>query len=108
MSTMSSNDERRAHPRVPIAGSAEFFHGPTQRDFPARCVDISVGGMLMYVPAQTPVQPGHPVRVCVGGINRPEFAPLGQTPVDATVVRVDRQKLLREGQLAVGIRFAEA
>ena len=108
MSMMPPDDERRAHPRYPLATSAEFYHGPTQRDFPARCVNISEGGMLMYVPAHTPVQPGHPVRVGVGGINRPEFAPLGAAPVDATIVRVDRRKLIREGHLAVGVRFAEA
>jgi len=102
------HQDRRSHPRYPLATSIQFFHGPTQRDFPARCVDISLGGMLMFVPAATPVQPGQPVRVAVGGLSRPEFAPIGQKPLDATIVRVDRQKLLDEGHLAVGLRFAQA
>jgi hypothetical protein len=100
--------ERRAYPRYPLATSVQFYHGPSQRDFPGRCVDISVGGLLMYVPATTPVQPGQPVRIAVGGLNRPEFAPLGQKPMNGTIVRVNRAALLSEGHLAVGVRFAQA
>jgi len=100
--------ERRKHQRYPLATSVEFHHGLSQRSFPARCVDISAGGMLMYVPAATPVQPGHPVRVTVGSVSRPEFAGLSERPVDATIVRVNRQALLSAGHLAVGLRFAHA
>lgn len=100
--------ERRKHQRYPLATSVEFHHGPSQRSFPARCVDISAGGMLMYVPAATPVQPGHPVQVTIGSVSRPEFAGLSERPVDATIVRVDRQALLSAGHLAVGLRFAHA
>ena len=107
MSEMPST-ERRAHPRYPLATSVQFFHGPSQRDFPARCVNISQGGLLMYVPARTPVQPGQPLRLCVSAVGRPEFAPFDGKPVDATIVRVDRRKFIEEGHLAVGVRFAQA
>ncbi len=100
--------ERRQHPRHPLATSVQFYHGPSQRDFPGRCTNISHGGLLMYVPAVSPVQPGQPIRLTVGGISRPEFAGLSERPIDATIVRVDRGVLLRSGHLAVGVRFANA
>jgi len=98
--------ERREHQRHPLATGLPFFHGPTQRSFPGRCVDISSGGMLVFMPANVPAQPGQPIRLSVGGISRPEFAGLSEHPVDATIVRVDRGKLLSGGHLAVGVRFA--
>jgi c-di-GMP-binding flagellar brake protein YcgR len=106
---MSANapTERRKHPRYPLAAGVDFYHGPTRRSFPARCVDISQGGLLMLVPAGTPVQPGQSVRLGLGSARRPELAPLSRQSVDATVVRVDRQALLSAGHLAVGVRFAE-
>jgi len=98
--------ERRRHPRHPMATSVEFFHGPSRRSFPGRSVDLSAGGMLMYVPATTPVQPGQPIRLSMGSIDRPEFSGLGDGPIDATIVRVDRMPLLSKGHIAVGVRFA--
>ncbi len=100
--------ERRVHPRHPLLTSVQVFHGPSQRDFPGRCVDISAGGMCMYVPAATPIQPGQPIRLTVGSVSRPEFAGLSEKPIDATIVRVDRDALLKTGHLAVGVRFAMA
>lgn len=100
--------ERRKHPRHPLATRVDVFHGPSQRAFPGRCVNISTGGLMMYVPAATPVQPGHPIRLTLGFVGRPEFAGLGDGPVDATIVRVDRDALLTSGHLAVGVRFAMA
>ena len=97
--------DRRQHQRYPLATSLQFYHGPSQRDFPGRCVDISKGGLLMYVPVVTPVQPGQAIRLAVGSVSRPEFAGLSETPLDATVVRVDRHAILSSGQLAVGVRF---
>ena len=98
-------DERRQHPRHPLATSIQFHHGPTGRDFPGRCVNISEGGMLMHAPVSVPVQPGQPIRLALGGVSRPEFAGLGDKPTDATVVRVDRGKMLAGGHVAVGVRF---
>ena len=98
--------ERRRHQRYPLATSIEFFHGPSRRDFPARCVDISEGGMLMYVPAKTPVQAGQPIRLNLQGVTRPDVGYMAEEPMDATVVRVDRQKLLSIGHVAVGVKFA--
>jgi len=100
-----SSAERRKYPRHPLPTSVRFRHGPSQHDYPGRCVDISVGGLLMYVPAKVPVQPGHNLRMTVGGVSRPEFAGLSGKPLDATVVRVERGKFVSTGQVAVGVRF---
>ena len=98
--------ERRQHQRYPVATSVQFYHGPSQRDFPGRCCDISAGGMLMHVPATTPIQPGHTLRLSMSALPRPEFAKIAGQPLQATVVRVDRQSLVTTGHVAVGVRFA--
>jgi len=106
--TEASSEDRRKHPRFPLATSVQFYHGPSQRDFPGRCVNISLGGMKMYVPAATPVQPGQPIRLALGSVSRPEFSRLGHGPLQATIVRVDRMAMIEEGDLAIGVRFAQA
>lgn len=106
MNGLESTDRRR-HSRHPLATSVQFHHGPSRRDFPGRCVDVSHGGMLMNVPAFVPIQPGHMIRLAVGSVNRPEFAGLGEGPLDATIVRVDRDKLPAKGHIAIGVKFAE-
>lgn len=59
----------------------------------------------MHVPASVPVAPGQPIRLNIGIDGRPEVAGLGDGPLDATIVRVDRHKMLSLGHLPVGIRF---
>ena len=97
--------DRRQNPRHPLSTGIQFYHGPSQRDFPARCANISSGGMLMYVPANVPVQPGQPIRLTAGSVNRPEFSGLSERPLEATIVRVDRAGLLNGAQVGVGVRF---
>jgi c-di-GMP-binding flagellar brake protein YcgR len=100
--------ERRVSPRYQLAAGVQFFHGPSGRNLPARCVDISRGGLLMYVPAASPVQPGQTIRLTLGAISLPKLAGLSGAPIGGTIVRVDRRALLAEGCLAVGVRFAQA
>jgi c-di-GMP-binding flagellar brake protein YcgR len=100
--------DRRQHARHPLATSVEFYHHASRKTIAGRCVDISAGGMMMYVPASTPVRPGQIIDVSMGMIPRPEFANLSDTTVSASVARVDRTSLLSLGHLAVGIRFAKA
>ena len=100
--------ERRVSPRYQLAAGAQFFHGPSGRNLPGRCVDISRSGLLMYVPASAPVQAGQPIRLTLGAIDMAELAGLSAAPIEGTIVRVDRGKLLSEGHLAVGVRFAQA
>ena len=100
--------ERRFSPRYQLAAGVRFFHGPSGRDLPGRCVDISRGGLLMYVPAASPVRPGQTIRLTLGAISLPDLAGLSGAPIEGTIVRVDRGSLLAEGHLAVGVRFAHA
>ena len=100
--------ERRRHARYPMTTTMPFYHGPSQREFPGRCSDVSAGGMLMYVPAATPVRVGQGIRLNVGSLGRPELAQLSQRQVNATIVRVERQKLLTKGHIAIGVQFAQA
>lgn len=104
--TRTHQTERRQHQRFPLATSVQFNHTPSQRDFPGRCADISTGGMMMFVPATTPVQVGHVIRLDLNSLPRPDLPKLNDHPVDATVVRVDRQALLQSGNVAVAVRFA--
>ncbi len=106
--TAAPTAERRKHQRHPLPTTVQFYHAPSQREFPGRCVDISAGGLLMYVPASTPIQPGHPIRMHITTATRPEFAIASDKPVEAAVVRVDRGKLLATGHVAVGVKFVEA
>ena len=100
-----SSANRRRHVRYPLATTVQFHHGPSGRDYPARSVDTSAGGLLMYVPVGTPVAPGQAIRLQLGSHSRPELAGVGAGPIEATVVRVDRQKVLSLGYLPVGVRF---
>ena len=89
-----------------MATTVQFYHGPSRREYPARSVDISHGGMLMYVPAGVPVARGQPIRLTIGSHGRPELAGLGNKPLDATIVRVDRKGMIELGHLPVGVRFS--
>jgi hypothetical protein len=62
----------------------------------------------MYLPAATPVQPGHAVSLSLSSVDPAELAGLGGKPIDGTIVRVDRGALLNSGHLAVGVKFAVA
>ena len=95
--------ERRHHPRSASAAALTLQHGPSGREFPARCLDISAGGVLAAVPAAMPVRVGHKVRV---GAREDAPAPLVEAAQPAVVVRVERSRLLKDGVLAIAMRFA--
>ena len=58
----------------------------------------------MYVPMSTPVTKGQTIRLDIGSTSRPELRGL-PSPIEAVVVRVDRNKLLDLGHLVVGVQF---
>jgi len=89
-----------------MSTSLQFHHGPSKREVPARAVDVSESGMLMYVPAITPVRAGQAVYVNLTSIGGRRAA--GTGPVQATIVRVDRAEMTSKGYLGIGIRFAAA
>ncbi len=92
--------ERRRHPRQASQASLTLHHAASQRDFPARCLDVSDGGLLAAVPLTMPVRVAQEVEVSA-------FDPqaLGEPARRAVVVRVERDRLLRQGQLAVALNF---
>ncbi len=99
------SSERRTHKRFPLATSVQFFHDPSQRDFPGRSVDVSDGGMLMYVPATVPVHIGQCIRMDLAAVPRNTYSGPTDSKVQAKVVRVDRNALLSTGHIAVGVQF---
>ena len=103
--SIASNDRRR-HARYPMSTSLQFHHGPSRREIPGRSVDVSESGMLMYVPVTSPVRAGQAVYVNLAGIGGKPVADTG--PVQATIVRVDREQMTSKGYLGIGIRFAAA
>jgi hypothetical protein len=107
MSKKESADRRR-HRRFVAANNVHFMHLPSRGSFPGRCANISAGGLMMYVPAATPVQPGQAVRLTVSQSGERELVSFGGKQLDATVVRVDRRALLAGGHLAVGVQFGQA
>ena len=108
MSATPSDQERRQHRRYPLAAGMQFHHGPSRREIHARSMDISAGGMRMCVPATAPVSSGQPLRVYMGGTRCPELVGMGDKPISATIVRVDRSGLITTGQLTIGVRFTAA
>ncbi|MFA6135068.1 MAG: PilZ domain-containing protein [Phycisphaerae bacterium] len=100
--------DRRKHPRYPLSTGVQFHHCASRHDFPARSVDISDTGVLMYVPMTAPVQAGQMVKLTMGAIKSPRFASMSETPVEGRIVRVERQGLLTAGNLMVGVEFARA
>ncbi|HUT58439.1 MAG TPA: PilZ domain-containing protein [Phycisphaerae bacterium] len=101
--------ERRQYPRLALSANVRFFHGPSGRELPARTVNISKGGMMMFVPVAAPLRAGQPIRLlALPGPGDVRFAPPSGRPVEATVVRVDRRALPAAGRVMAGVRFAQA
>jgi hypothetical protein len=61
--------------------------------------------MLMYVPAETPVTAGQAIRLTFGKTGKGEMAAL--TGTNATIVRVERAKIIALGHLPVGVKFSQ-
>jgi c-di-GMP-binding flagellar brake protein YcgR len=100
--------DRRRYPRHPLTAGVRFQHAPSASEFPGRAVDISDGGMLMYVPVSAPVKAGQPIRLTLRGIRAKQFSDLDDKTLDARIVHVQRQGLLVTGRVAVGVEFLRA
>lgn len=103
--SMVPSADRRQHTRQPLAGAVVMYHQPSQRQYVARAVDISQGGMMVYMPAAAPVGAGHEVQMTITGSLRPEFEEMRNKALAAQVVRVNRRPLTTAGHVAVGVRF---
>ena len=106
--------ERRSHPRLAVFGGVRFQHPASRREIAGRLVDLSRGGLRMYVPPDAPLRAGQTIRlldlpgrqhVCEGPSEASED-PLA--PLDAVVIRVDRSALARDGKVAIAARFDQS
>ncbi len=108
MNAPSSDTERRQYQRYPIVTGLHFYHGPSDCEIPARVVNISDGGVLVFVATTARVRAGHPIRMDMGWFPHPKLVCPGRHYVAGTIVRVDRSAQRSTGQMEVGIRFAAA
>ena len=76
-------------------------HEPSGQEFPARSIDISDCGLCLFVPITAPLQAGHLIRLRLKHSSADGLADNAL----AEVVRVDRSRMLAEGQLRVGARL---
>ncbi|MGA2264904.1 MAG: PilZ domain-containing protein [Phycisphaerae bacterium] len=100
--------DRRRHQRHPLVAGVRFQHAPSASEFPGRAVDISDGGMLMYVPVSAPVKAGQPIRLTLRGVRTKQFGGLSDKTLDARIVHVQREGLLVTGKVAIGVEFLQA
>jgi hypothetical protein len=82
-----------------------FHHVLSDRDFPARTVDVSDGGLLMQIPATAPLQEGHVLRFPVGEQGLADVTRDDGATMEAKVIRVEHNQLLQTGKLSVGVEF---
>jgi c-di-GMP-binding flagellar brake protein YcgR len=99
----ATKSERRRYTRRSRVMNLRMHHLPSQRDFPARSLDASVGGMKMDIPATTPASVGQSVELLFAGPTGEGSARM----INATIVRVDRQTLLTRGKVTIGVEFAQ-
>ena len=97
---------RRHHERRAQSMDLHFHHSTSDRYFPGRSVDLSAGGMLLQIPARSPVQVGNDIRVHLEPMGQPEWAINNNQSVPAKIVRIDRGPLLTNGRISIGVEFA--
>lgn len=97
--------ERRTQPRFPDTTRVQLNHVATDRDIPARCRDMSRSGMYLHVPANAPVQAGQTVRLTLGSVACEPLCDLSERQLAATIARVDREALVSEGMVGIGVHF---
>jgi len=61
--------------------------------------------MYLHVPANTPVQAGQAVRLTLGLVACEHLCDLSEQELVATIARVDREALLAEGMVGIGVHF---
>ena len=100
-----STIERRAHPRQAVPAGLTVEHAVSERSFPARTADLSMGGVSMFVPPTAPVQPGQKIDITFGWFADDTLGDFATQTRKAIIVRVDRECLLSKGYIEVGARF---
>jgi hypothetical protein len=99
--------ERRRHERRVLNSPAQVVHPASGRTFGCRCGDASADGAGLMVPMTMPVQVGHAVQILPPEPLASQLQDVTGSTVTATVVRIDRERLLLAGHVWIGVQFAE-
>ena len=99
--------EQRKDARTELTWPVSIWLPEANRFFYSKSVNISKGGVLLYVPMSTPVRPGHVVelnfpRTTSLAKKRGQFARIKS----GKVVRVNRKSLFEGGDICVAVKFA--
>ena len=97
---------RRNYERHPYSADLHFLHSTSNQYFPCRSVDVSTSGMLLQIPARSPVQVGNAIQLHVEPTGQPEWAIIDNQSIPAKIVRIDRAPLLTNGHISIGVQFA--
>lgn len=98
--------EQRTQTRSNLAWPVSVWVPEANRFFNGHSSNISKAGVFVKLPMTTPVQMGHVVE-----LNFPRTVPLAKKKgqfariKSGKVVRVDRQHVLRDAEIGVGIAF---
>jgi hypothetical protein len=106
--------ERRESVRTATQGRAMFYHPSSGRELPGRTINVSRGGLWMYVPPHAPLRRGQEIQFLelpemAGGRADEQAASASRArPLPATILRVDRATLVSAGRISVAVRFGPA
>jgi hypothetical protein len=106
MSEATATSEQRKTTRTEVAWPVSVWLPEANRFFNGRSTNISSGGVLVRVPATTPLRAGHVVE-----LNFPRTMALAKRKgsfariKSGRVVRIERGELLDDATVGVGIVF---
>jgi len=106
MSEATAVTEQRKNTRTEVAWPVSVWLPEANRFFNGRSTNISSGGVLVRVPATTPLRAGHVVE-----LNFPRTMALAKRKgsfariKSGRVVRIERSDLLDDASVGVGIVF---
>jgi hypothetical protein len=108
MSEATAVVEQRKNTRTQVAWPVSVWLPEANRFFNGRSTNISSGGVLVRIPATTPLRAGHIVE-----LNFPRTMALAKRKgsfariKSGRVVRVERGELLDDATIGIGIVFEE-
>jgi hypothetical protein len=106
MNEATAVSEQRKNTRTQVAWPVSVWLPEANRFFNGRSTNISSGGVLVRVPATTPLRAGHVIE-----LNFPRTMALAKRKgsfariKSGRVVRVERGELLDDATIAIGIVF---
>ena len=109
LNTMIKQPENRRASRVEVDCSLKFTHNASCKTMRGRCLNISETGALVIVPMQVPVIAGQAMEINFSSNGMEQLDRVGmETPANrlqAKVTRIDRDNLLEDFGVRVGVEF---